>query len=50
MKKHIQTYQTETTWTAIVTFSEDGNITYEIELEGYDTEDEAYWDAESFEP
>jgi len=50
MEKHIQTYQNETTWTAIVTFSEDGHIIYEIELEGYGTEDEAYWDAESFEP
>jgi len=50
MEKRIDTYQDQTTWTALVTYKQDDAIIYEIELEGYQTEEEAYWDAESFEP
>ena len=51
--KSIEVYQTlDNSWVAIVSFAEEdpSNVIYQIELEGYASEEEAYMDAESFEP
>ena len=49
--KSIEVYQTlDNSWVAVVSFflREEDIPFYEIELDGYDSEEEAYGDAESF--